>query len=159
MAKSESTGGQSVSTGQVRLERIYLKDSSFESPRSPGVFAEAWKPEMQLEVNARSNTLENNRYEVVLTVTLRAKGESGKTAFIIEVQQAGLFVIEGIEDDVLQRVLATVCPNTLFPYVRESVDSMAVRGGFPAIQLAPMNFDAAYADAVKKKSPAEDVTH
>ncbi|MFP6836891.1 MAG: protein-export chaperone SecB, partial [Pseudomonadales bacterium] len=63
-----------MSTGQVRLERIYLKDSSFESPRSPGVFAEAWKPEMQLEVNARSNTLENNRYEVVLTVTLRAKG-------------------------------------------------------------------------------------
>lgn len=159
MAQSESAGSQSLSTGQVRLERIYLKDASFESPRSPGVFEEAWKPEMQLEINARSNSQENNRFEVVLTVTLRAKAEHGKTAFIIEVQQAGLFLIEGVDDAVRQRVLATVCPSTLFPYVRETVDSMALRGGFPAIQLAPMNFDAAYADALKKQSPEDDVTH
>ncbi len=157
-----------MSNGQVRLERLYLKDASFESPRSPGVFAESWKPEMQLDINSRSSSLDEGVFEVVLTVTLRAKLENGKTAFIIEVQQAGIFRIEGFEADVRQRVLGTICPNTLFPYVREAVDSMAVRGGFPAIQLAPVNFDALFAEAVSKQNaqqdaaqppPAGDVTH
>jgi len=150
-----------MSTGQVRLERLYLKDASFESPRSPDVFGETWNPEMQLEINTRTSAQQNNRFEVVLTVTLRAKSETGKTAFIIEVQQAGLFLIEGVDDPVRQRVLATVCPNTLFPYVRETVDSLAVRGGFPAIQLAPVNFDAAYSEALTKQQapPADEVTH
>jgi preprotein translocase subunit SecB len=158
MAQPESTGSEGVSSnpGQVRLERLYLKDASFESPRSPEVFAENWKPEMQMEINSKTNVQENNRFEVVLTVTLRAKAENGKTAFIIEVQQAGLFLIEGVDDATRQRVLATVCPNTLFPYVRETVDSMAVRGGFPALALAPVNFDAAYADAVSKQNPPEN---
>lgn len=157
-----------MSTGQVRLERLYLKDASFESPRSPQVFTESWKPEMQLDINSRANGLGDDLFEVVLTVTLRAKLENGKTALIIEIQQAGIFRIEGVEPDVRQRVLGTVCPNTLFPYVREAVDSMAVRGGFPAIQLAPVNFDALFADALRKQqaqgenAPVEDegpVTH
>jgi preprotein translocase subunit SecB len=154
-----------VNAGQVRLERLYLKDASFESPRSPGVFAESWNPEMQLEINSKTNTQPDNRFEVILTVTLRAKAQGGKTAFIIEVQQAGVFLIEGVDDSVRHRVLATVCPNTLFPYVRETVDSMAVRGGFPAIQLAPVNFEAAYTDALSQQnpqsppSPSEEVTH
>jgi len=149
-----------VSGGQVRLERLYLKDASFESPRSPDVFTESWNPEMQLEINTRTSAHKDNRFEVVLTVTLRAKSEGGKTAFIIEVQQAGVFLIEGVEDAVRQRVLGTVCPSTLFPYVRETVDSLAVRGGFPAIQLAPVNFDAAYSDALSKQQPASgNITH
>jgi preprotein translocase subunit SecB len=163
MAQPESAGGEGVSSpqGQVRLERLYLKDASFESPRSPAVFTENWKPEMQLDINSRANTQESSRFEVVLTVTLRAKGEGGKTAFIIEVQQAGVFMIEGVEDEVMRRVLATVCPNTLFPYIRETVDSLAVRGGFPAVQLAPVNFDALYADALSKQNsaPEDEVTH
>jgi preprotein translocase subunit SecB len=156
MAQSEFAGGQSMSSGQVRLERLYLKDASFESPRSPGVFTEAWKPEMQLDINSRANGIAEELFEVVLTVTLRAKLESGKTAFIIEIQQAGLFRIEGVEPEVRQRVLGTVCPNTLFPYVRETVDSMAVRGGFPAIQLAPVNFDALFADALSKQQAEQE---
>jgi preprotein translocase subunit SecB len=157
MAQPESTGSEGVTTGQVRLERLYLKDASFESPRSPQVFLETWQPEMQLEINSKTNAVEDNRFEVVLTVTLRAKGEGGKTAFIIEIQQAGVFLIEGVDDVVRHRALATVCPNTLFPYVREAVDSMAVRGGFPAVQLAPVNFDAAYSDAMKKQNPSAPV--
>jgi preprotein translocase subunit SecB len=145
-----------VSDGQVRLERLYLKDASFESPRSPQVFLEAWKPEMQLDINSRSTSVGDDVFEVVLTVTLRAKIENAKTAFIIEIQQAGIFRIEGLEPEVRQRVLGTVCLNTLFPYVRETVDSMAVRGGFPAIQLAPVNFDALFADALAKQKAEQD---
>ncbi len=145
-----------MSDGQVRLERLYLKDASFESPRSPQVFLEAWKPEMQLDINSRSTSVGDDVFEVVLTVTLRAKIENAKTAFIIEIQQAGIFRIEGLEPEVRQRVLGTVCLNTLFPYVRETVDSMAVRGGFPAIQLAPVNFDALFADALAKQKAEQD---
>ena len=111
---------------------------------------------MQMDINSRANGLGDDLFEVILTVTLRAKLENGKTALIIEIQQAGIFRIEGVEADVRQRVLGTVCPNTLFPYVREAVDSMAVRGGFPAIQLAPVNFDALFADALRKQQAQDD---
>ena len=146
----------------MRLERLYLKDASFESPRSPDVFAEAWQPEMHMDINSKTNTYKDNRFEVVLTVTVRAKAEGGKTAFIVEVQQAGVFVIEGVDDAARQRVLATVCPTTLFPYLRETVDSLAVRGGFPPLQLVPVNFDAVYAEALAKQDPQnrpDEVTH
>ena len=155
-----------MSAGQVRLERLYLKDASFESPRSPAVFTETWKPEMQLDINSQASELADNLFEVVLSVTLRAKLENSKTAFIIDIQQAGIFRIEGVEPETRQRVLGTVCPNTLFPYVRETVDSMAVRGGFPAIQLAPVNFDSLFAEALGKHQdqqqrtqPDGNVTH
>ncbi len=160
MAESEPAGGEGVARGQIRLERLYLKDASFESPRSPAVFGESWKPEMQLDINTRTNPQDGDRFEVVLTVTLRAKLDDGRTAYIIEVQQAGLFVIQGAEDAVVHRVLGTMCPNTLFPYVRETLDSLAVRGGFPAIQLAPVNFDALYEEALKQRAaPATPVQH
>tara|TARA_A100001037_G_scaffold131137_3_gene118907 strand:- start:230 stop:688 length:459 start_codon:yes stop_codon:yes gene_type:complete len=152
-----------MSNGHVSLERLYLKDASFESPRSPGVFTETWKPEMQLDINSRANGVGENLFEVVLTVTLRAKLENGKTAFIIEIQQAGVFRIEGVDDQTRQRVLGTVCPNTLFPYVRETIDSLSVRGGFPAVHLAPVNFDALFAQALAQQEGAQDpqggVTH
>ena len=152
MAESESASSEGVSpTGQIRLERLYLKDASFESPRTPEIFSEDWKPEIQVDINTRSNRQPENRYEVLLTLTLRAKLEGGKTAFIVEIQQAGTFLIEGVEAEVLQRVLGTICPNTLFPYIRENVDSLVVKGGFPAIHLTPVNFDALYADAVRKQ--------
>ena len=149
-------------TGQVVLERMYLKDASWESPKSPDVFTETWQPEIQVDINTRSNRLEEKRFEVVLTVTLRTKLKSGKTAFIVEIQQAGLFVLEGLEDEVLRRVLGTVCPTTLFPYAREAVDNLVVKGGFPALRLAPVNFEALYAEAVKKQqgqAEPDAVTH
>lgn len=141
-----------MSNGQVRLERLYLKDASFESPRTPAVFTESWKPEFQLDINTRSNALGEERFEVVLTATLRARTDGGKTAYIIEVQQAGVFQISGLEDEPRQRVLGTLCPGTLFPYIRETVDSLAVRGGFPPVHLAPVNFEALYAEALRKQS-------
>ena len=135
----------------MRLERIYLKDASWESPKSPQVFSETWQPEIQADINTRFTRLEDSRFEVVLSVTLRSKVEGGKTAFIVEVQQAGLFVVEDAPDDILQRLLATICPTTLFPYAREAVDSLALKGGFPALNLSPVNFDALYAEALRKQ--------
>jgi preprotein translocase subunit SecB len=151
MAESESAGDQEVTSGQVRLERIYLKDASFESPRAPEVFADRWQPEFQLDINSRTAGLGNDRVEVVLSVTLRARTEGGKTAFITEVQQAGVFQISGFDAATTQRVLGTFCPGTLFPYVREAVDSLVIKGGFPAVNLAPVNFDALFADALRKQ--------
>ncbi len=141
---------QAQGSGEVRLERLYLKDASFESPATPGVFGEAFEPQINLEINTRSQRGGEDRFEVVLTVTVTAtQGE--QTAFIAEVQQAGLFVLRGLAEDVVHRAIGTVCPNTLFPYVREAVDSLVVRGGFPALQLAPVNFEAAYAQALEQQ--------
>jgi preprotein translocase subunit SecB len=136
---------------QVLLERLYLKDSSFESPRSPAIFAERWQPEFQLDINTRTTGLGEDRFEVVLSATLRAKTEGGKTAYIVEIQQAGVFVLKDLDDQTLQRVLGTLCAGTLFPYVRESVDSLVVKGGFPAVHLAPVNFEALYVEALRKQ--------
>lgn len=141
-----ATGNQ----GQVRLERLYLKDVSFESPNTPETFTQAWEPQINLEINNRSQRVGDAHHEVVLTATITATlGE--KTAFVVEVQQAAIFAMSGLPEEVVHRAIGTVCPNTLFPYVRETVDSLVVRGGFPALHLAPVNFDAAYADALKQQ--------
>jgi len=136
---------------QVRLERIYLKDSSFESPGTPEVFVEEWKPEINVDIGTKANAGPNGRFEVVLSGTIRAKRASGKTAFIVEVQQAGLFFIQGLSGDMLQMALGTVCPTTLFPYLRETIDNLVVKGGFPALHLAPVNFDALFRQAVAER--------
>lgn len=139
---------------QVALERIYLRDASFESPKAPEVFASEWKPNVQVDINARNRQLEGNRYEVTLTVTLEAK-QGEEVALIVEVQQAGIFRLEGIDDDLRARVLATTCPAALFPFVREAADSLAVRGTFPPFLLAPMNFEALYAEAQRRWEEGE----
>ncbi len=142
--------------GQLRLERIYLKDASFESPRSPAVFGEPWKPEFSLDVNTRTARLGEERFEVVLAATLKATGDENRTTYIAEIQQAGVFLVTGLTDERLQQVLATVCPATLFPYVRETVDNLVVKGGFPAVHLAPVNFDALFAEAVRRRQAEAD---
>jgi preprotein translocase subunit SecB len=132
---------------ELMLERLYVKDVSFESPRSPELFAEPWRPRVQLDLNSRSNRLGDDRYEVVLTATVETRDEADRTGFIVEVQQAGVFRVRGLDDEPLKRLLATFCPSTLFPYVREVIDSLVVKGGFPALALAPVNFDALFEQA------------
>lgn len=158
MAESESSGGQGQGVGgndagaQVALDRIYLKDLSFESPSSPQIFRNDWKPEVSIDLNTRSARLDADFFEVVLTLTVTAKtkvdGEEGDgQGYIIEVQQGGVFSVRGIEGENLRALLGTFCPNTLFPYVREVIDSTVAKGGFPPLQLAPFNFDALYQQA------------
>jgi preprotein translocase subunit SecB len=146
-------------SGELNLERIYVRDASFESPRAPDVFREHWKPNIQLDINTRANNLGEERFEVVLTATVEAKSDAGQTLMIAEVQQAGVFRIRGLSDDNLRRVLATHCPTILFPYIRETVDSMMTKGGFPALHLMPVNFDAMFEEALKQRNAPPTVQH
>jgi preprotein translocase subunit SecB len=149
--QSSSDTGGAQAQAQLRLERIYLKDASFESPRSPVVFTETWKPEFSLDINTKTGRLDDERFEVVLCATLEASGPDDKTVYIVEIQQAGIFALANVPEERLQQVLGTICPTTLFPYVRETVDNMVVKGGFPAVHLAPVNFDALFAEAVRQQ--------
>ena len=141
---------------EIALERFYLKDMSFESPRAPEVFREPWQPNMHVDINTKTQPLGDDRYEVVLTVTAQAKTPQGKTAVIVEIQQAGIFRVKGLEGARLQRVLATFCPNLLFPYVRETLDSVVVKGTFPPVMLAPVNFDALYEQALRQQQATKE---
>ncbi len=133
------------------IERVYLRDASFESPKAPAVFTEVWKPSVHLDINTRSNRLDGTRHEVVLTVTLEAKLDD-KVAMLVELQQAGIFRLDGMDDAVRRQALATACPNILFPYARETLDSLIIRGGLPPMLLAPMNFDALFAEARRRQA-------
>ncbi|RDH90199.1 MAG: protein-export chaperone SecB [endosymbiont of Seepiophila jonesi] len=129
---------------ELSIQRIYLKDVSFETPNSPSVFQKEWKPETNVNMNTEVNTLNENIYEVVLNVTVTTKvGE--QTAYLAEVQQAGIFSISGFSDQEMGAVVGSYCPNLLFPYVREAISDMVTKGNFPQMILQPVNFDALYA--------------
>lgn len=132
------------------LQRIYVKDISFESPNSPMVFQKQWKPEVKMDLNTKNAKLGDDHYEVVVSVTLTVTVET-MTAYIVEVQQAGIFAVQGIEGGHLAQALNAFCPNLLFPYLRETVDTVVIKGSFPAMMLAPVNFDAIFAQAVMQK--------
>lgn len=132
--------------------RIYLKDASFESPNSPEIFQQ-FQPQVAIDVATTTRVVADDFYEVVVKVTAEAKhAESNNTMFLVEVQQAGLFQVTGLNQEQLDHVLNTYCPNMLFAYVRETVDNFVTRGGFPALLLAPINFDVLYA---QKQQAAE----
>ncbi len=133
---------------QFAMQRIYTKDLSFESPTTPDVFKKPYQPKVNVDLNTRSNAVdEEGNFEVVLTITATAKIDDD-TAFLVEVQQAGIFFIAGFDAEQLRRILGTAAPNILFPYARETIDSLVVKGGFPPIMLAPVNFDALFEQAM-----------
>ena len=138
----------------LRIDRIYLRDVSFESPQAPGVFASEWKPQFQIELNTRANRLDDGRFEVILMVNLEAKSDES-ALFMVEVQQAGIFHIEAMEGEELREALGVACPEALFPYAREAVDTLLVKGTFPPFLLAPVNFDILYAEAKKRREAAQ----
>lgn len=132
------------------IQRIYTKDISFETPNSPAIFQKEWKPEVKLDLDTRSNKLADDVYEVVLALTVTAKlGE--ETAFLAEVQQAGIFSITGLDDNQMAHSVGSYCPNILFPYAREAIASLVSRGTFPQLNLAPVNFDALFAQYVRAR--------
>jgi preprotein translocase subunit SecB len=144
---------------QFALQRIYIKDSSFESPNSPEIFQEQWQPEISLDLNTANKKLTDTQFEVVLSLTVTAKiGE--KVAFIVELQQAGVFLIAGMDEAQTGQTIGAFCPNLLFPYARETIDSLVTKGSFPALMLSPINFDAIYAEAVRRQQEeAKTATH
>ena len=136
------------------LQRIYVKDMSFESPKSPDAFLKEWKPSVGLELNVGNVSVGDDNFEVTLGLTVTAKNEAEEVIYLIELQQSGIFVIKGVTEETLAQTLGSLCPNVLFPYARETMDSIATKGSFPPLMLAPINFDAMYAQA-KAESEAE----
>lgn len=150
---------QETPKSQLMLQRIYLKDMSFESPASPGSFRESWKPKIGLELNSRNSNIENTLYEVVLSITVTAKNEQDQVIYLTEVQQAGIFHIEGLDELTLQHTLGAFCPGVLFPYARETIDGLVVKGSFPPLMLAPVNFDAIYEQSKQAQVNQPTETH
>ena len=144
---------------QFSIQRIYTKDISFETPNTPEIFMQEWKPQVNVNLNNAVKDLGEGNLEVALTVTVTAKIED-KTAFLVEVTQAGIFLARGIPEEEMGPLLGVYCPNVLFPYVRETVSDLITRGSFPQFLLAPVNFEALYAQQMQQQQQStEQVEH
>ena len=144
---------------KLEIQRVYLKDVSLETPNSPQIFSERqWQPEINLQINSTSAIVSDELREVVLKLTVTAK-LGDRTAYLVEVQQAGVFMLTGFPDEQLGPVLGAFCPNILFPFAREAIASLVSKGGFPPLLLNPVNFDALYLQhtQAQKQQAAEKV--
>ena len=140
---------------QFAIQRIYLKDVSVETPNSPQVFTEKWEPKVEFNLASNTAKLQDDLFEVALTTTVTVKlGE--KTAYLIEVCQAGIFAVKGFEENEMGPMLGSYCPNLLFPYAREAVSDLVTKAGFPPMLLAPVNFDALYAQHVQQMQQQQE---
>lgn len=136
---------------QFAVQRIYVKDLSFEAPGAPAIFTEQWEPKVNVELNTAADQLTAGVFEVALTVTVTAK-QGEKTAYLAEVKQAGIFTVAGFSQADLGGMLNSFCPGILFPYAREAISSLVNKGSFPQLILAPVNFDALYAEHLRQQA-------
>ncbi|WP_115720341.1 protein-export chaperone SecB [Gallaecimonas mangrovi] len=136
---------------QFQIQRVYTKDISFETPNAPAIFQKEWQPEIKLDLDTRSDKLADDVYEVVLVLTVTTT-VGDETAFLCEVQQAGIFSIGNMPDAQMAHTLGAFAPNILFPYAREAVSNLVNRGTFPPLNLAPVNFDALFAQYVQQRA-------
>ena len=133
------------------VEKIYAKDVSFEAPGAPQVFSEPAQPNLEMQLNQRVQRLNEQLFEVVLSVTLTCKA-ADKTIYLAEVHQAGLFGLAGFDDQTLDAMLGVHCPNILYPYARQSISDLIQAGGFPPFLLQPINFEGLYAEGVRQRA-------
>lgn len=148
---------------QFMIQRIYIKDLSYETPNTPAVFQQQWEPELTLDLNTTSTKLEEGVFEVVLAVTATVVNQKA-TAFLVEVKQAGIFTIQGAAEGQLDHLLNSFCPNILFPYAREAITTQVINGSFPQLVLAPINFDALYMQQLEERQksatqPSTEAAH
>lgn len=142
------------------INRLYIKDLSFESPKAPAIFKQEIKFAVDVALDMKSAVLETDFHEVTLNITVTAKEEGSKeVAYIAEVKQSGVFTLKNFTDEQKKHILATVCANILFPYAREAISNLINRGGFPQLYLAPVNFDALYAQQQSQSSGNTATTH
>ncbi|WP_439240286.1 protein-export chaperone SecB [Lonepinella sp. BR2474] len=140
-----------------QIQRIYVKDVSFEAPNLPHIFHQEWKPNLSFDLSTEAKQLGDDLYEVVLNISAETTMEDSKeVAFICEVKQAGVFSISGLEDMQMAHCLTSQCPNMLFPYARELISSLVNRGTFPALNLAPVNFDALFMEHLRRIEQEEE---
>jgi preprotein translocase subunit SecB len=154
MAEEEQPAGNGEQK-VVRIQKVFLKDVSFETPNSPEIFLQEWKPDMNLEIDSRARVLNDDLHEVVLTLTATAK-VSDKTAYLAEVHQSGIFLMQGLEDAELQRLYNVFCLRTLYPYGAAALSELVLKGGFPALLPAPVNFDALYQQRLQAAQQPQD---
>jgi preprotein translocase subunit SecB len=141
---AQSNGADSTQPN-LALQGVYLKDCSYEAPQGPRG-ENGWKPNINLDLATTNNLIQGDLHEVVLTVTVSAK-QNDKTLFLVEVKQAGAFLMQNLSPDDLKRAIASVCPSVLFPYARAVVSTLVSQGGFPQLLLPPVNFEALYTNA------------
>jgi len=145
----------SVPSKQLLLQKIYIKDLSFESPRAPDVFSRNAAPQTQLNIRSSAREVANDTQEVALTLTIEAKDQD-QTFFLIELVQAGVFLIKGYSDEERHMLTGSYCPGSLYPFAREAIADVVTRGGFPQLLLQPINFDALYAQALRDRAQKGD---
>ncbi|MBN1378713.1 MAG: protein-export chaperone SecB [Gammaproteobacteria bacterium] len=161
MSQDSQSENESTNAPQLVLQKIYIKDLSFESPRAVELFtAPAERPDINLQLNTHTEKLKNDLFEITLELTVTAKEKDSENVYyLVELGQAGLFSLSGFSDKELALTVNTYCPGILFPYAREAVSSMVERGGFPQLLLAPINFDAIYQQHLAKlKRAAENAS-
>ena len=141
----------------LQIQRIYVKDVSFEAPNLPHIFNQEWKPKLAFDLSTETVKLADDLYEVCLNISVETTLEdSGDVAFICEVKQAGVFTISGLEDMQMTHCLTAQCPNMLFPYARELVSNLVNRGTFPALNLSPVNFDALFVEYLQRQQQEQE---
>jgi preprotein translocase subunit SecB len=147
----QNNGAAAEQQAQFTIQKIYVKDVSFEVPNSPQIFNEPGQPQLELNLNQKVARVADGLFEVVLAVTVTCK-LADKTVYLAEVHQAGLFGLGGFDDRTLDMMLGTYCPNVLFPYVRQTVGDLVANGGFPPFYLQPINFEALYAEGLRRRA-------
>jgi len=150
----EKQSQQSNIKQQLEIQRIYVKDLSLEAPAAPDIFREEWRPEIAVDLDVKHKQLEENVYEVVLSVTVTVKmGE--KVVFLAEVHQAGIFFMAGFDANQSDQLLSAYCPTVLFPYAREAISDVTIKASFPPLNLAPVNFEVLYMQQQAESKIAE----
>lgn len=145
------TPDQTPTGPDLNLQNVYVKDASFEAPAGPNLGIPEWNPQFGMQMNTSATTLAPDVHEVVLTITLEAKIQD-KVAYLVEVKQAGLFTARGYSEDDLRRIVGAYLPSVLFPYARQAVSDLVMRGGFPPFLLPPVNFDALLAQSAEQQA-------
>lgn len=140
------------------IEKIYVKDISLEAPNAPGIFLQKENPQVAIELQNKAAQIDDGVFEVVVTITVTSKIQD-KVAFLVEVAQAGIFVIRNVPQENIGGILGVACPNILYPYAREAVSSMVTRAGFPPVLLNPINFEALYMQQLQQQQAENATTH
>ncbi len=144
-----TTAASSPGAQELMLQNIYIKDSSFEAPTGPNMQVSEWNPQFNLNMNTSASPVGDSLQEVLLTITLEAK-IGDKVAYLVEIKQGGLFMIRGYTADESQRIVGAFCPGVLFPYARQAVSDLILRGGFPPFLLPPVNFDGLFQQSLEQ---------
>ena len=146
-------GNAAPGQGQFAIHKVYLQDVSVESPNCPDIFSEKWNPDVDVQITSSASDIGDNNHNIAIGITVTVKSND-KTAYLVEVHQAGVFHINGVTEQQLHHMVYSYCPNILFPYAREAISDLIMRAGFPQMLIAPVNFDAMYMQRLKEQQEA-----